>query len=46
MGVPGGPYGKNGAPEMCVKKAEKAPRLFQNGRKKVRKIKKIMDRPL
>ncbi len=42
MGEPGGPYGKTSTPEMRVKKAEKALRLFYFDKKEVRFFKNKM----
>ena len=42
MGEPGGLYGKKTMPEMCVKKAEKALRLFYFDKKEVRFFKNKM----
>ena len=41
----GAPSAKTLVPEMCVKKAERASRLFYFTEKEVRKIKKIADSP-
>jgi len=43
MASPGGPYGKRQTLEMCVKKAEKASRLFYFEKKEVRFFKKKRD---